>query len=73
MWYEARVDRDEEALAALESVWYEVIEAVTAGRGGQLPCPECQADGLRVEEQGDRIIVTCPSCQRSVELQNGTA
>jgi endogenous inhibitor of DNA gyrase (YacG/DUF329 family) len=67
------VNHNEEALAALESAWYEVIDAVMSGRTAQLPCPECQADGLRVEEQGDRITVTCPSCTRSVEFQNQSA
>ncbi len=67
------MERDEDQLAALESVWYEVIDAVMSGRGAQVPCPECQADGLRVEEQGDRITVTCPTCGRSVEFQNTSA
>ena len=64
------VERDEEAMGALESVWYEVFDAVMAGRANQLPCPECQADGLRVETIGDRVNVSCPSCQRSVEFMN---
>src|SRR5438067_1800149 len=37
-------DMDEQAedrLAALESVWYEIIEAVNAGRTTGLLCPEC--------------------------------
>lgn len=67
------MNQNEEALAALESAWYEVIDAVMTGRTAQLPCPECHADGLRVEEQGDRITVTCPACQRSVEFQNQSA
>lgn len=61
---------DEETLAALESTWYEVIEAVMAGRTSQLPCPQCHADGLRVEQQGDRITVACPACQAQAEFQN---
>ena len=69
----SRVDRDEDALAALESVWYEVIDAVMTGRTSQLPCPECHTDGLVVEQQGDRITVTCRQCQRSVEFQNSAA
>jgi len=68
-----RVETDEEALAALESVWYEILDAVQAGRTAQLACPECHADGLRVETQGDRITVSCPACQRQVEFQSNTA
>jgi hypothetical protein len=67
------VERDEEALAALESVWYEVLDAVQAGRAAQLACPECHADGLRVETLGDRITLSCPSCQREVVFQTNTA
>jgi endogenous inhibitor of DNA gyrase (YacG/DUF329 family) len=67
------VDKDEETLAALESVWYEVFEAAMSGRANQLPCPECHADGLRVEQSGDVVTVTCPSCQRSVEFRNSAA
>ena len=59
----------EERLAALESVWYEIIEAVNAGRTANLICPECNApEGLQVEEQQGRVIVTCPSCKRVVEV-----
>lgn len=67
------VERDEEALAALESVWYEVLDAVLAGRASQLTCPECHADGLQVEQRGDRTTVACPSCQRSVEFVTNVA
>ena len=62
------VERDEEALAALESVWYEVLDAVMSGRTSQLTCPECQSEGMQVEQRGDRVTVSCPSCQRSVEF-----
>lgn len=62
------VERDEEALAALESVWYEVLDAVMSGRTSQLACPECHAEGMQVEERGDRVMVSCPSCKRSVEV-----
>ena len=59
----------EERLAALESVWYEIIEAVNAGRTANLICPECHApEGLQVEEQQGRAIITCPSCKRVVEV-----
>lgn len=64
----------DDRLAALESVWYEVVEAVSAGRTSGLVCPECQnPDGLQVEEQGGRVILTCTNCQRSVEVQVNTA
>ena len=64
----------EDRLAELESVWYEVIEAVNAGRTQGLVCPECQhPDGLQVTEQGGRVEVSCANCQRSVEVQIGTA
>jgi len=62
-------DNVEDRLAALESVWYDVIESVNAGRTAGLLCPECNhPDGLRVEEQGGRVHVSCPSCNRSVEV-----
>ncbi|HUJ29344.1 MAG TPA: hypothetical protein VLW85_25165 [Myxococcales bacterium] len=64
----------EERLAALESVWYEIIEAVNAGRTAGLICPECNApEGLQVEEGQGRVIVTCPSCKRVVEVGIATA
>jgi hypothetical protein len=67
-------DHAEDRLAALESVWYEVIEAVNAGRTAGLTCPECNApDGLEVEEAHGRVIVRCPSCKRVVEASVATA
>jgi hypothetical protein len=67
-------DNAEDRLAALESVWYEVIEAVNAGRTQGLICPECQhADGLQIEETQGRTIVSCPSCKRVVEVGIATA
>ena len=42
-------DHAEDRLASLESVWYEIIEAVNAGRTAGLLCPECNSpDGLTV-------------------------
>jgi hypothetical protein len=59
----------EDRLAALESVWYEVIEAVNAGRTSGLTCPECNsAGGLQIEEQQGRTMVSCPACKRVVEV-----
>lgn len=73
----ALADMDEQAedrLAALESVWYEIIEAVTAGRTSGLICPECNApEGLSVEEQQGRTLVSCPRCKRVVEVGIATA
>jgi Zn ribbon nucleic-acid-binding protein len=67
-------ENQEDRLAALESVWYEVIEAVNCGRTQGLVCPECQhADGLQVEEQQGRTIVSCPNCKRVVEVGIATA
>ena len=67
-------DHAEDRLAALESVWYEIIEAVNAGRTAGLVCPECNsADGLQVEEAQGRVIVRCPSCRRVVEASVATA
>ena len=64
----------EDRLAELESVWYEVVEAVNAGRTSGLVCPECNhPDGLQVEEQGGRVSVSCPNCKRVVEVQVNTA
>ena len=62
-------DHQEERLVALESVWYEIIEAVNAGRTNGLTCPECNSpDGLQVEESQGRTRVSCPGCQRVVEV-----
>jgi len=59
----------EDRLASLESVWYEIIEAVNAGRTGGLICPECNSpDGLQVEERQGRAVISCPSCKRVVEV-----
>ncbi len=67
-------DNAEDKLAALESVWYDVIEAVNAGRTNGLICPECQhPDGLQVEERQGRVEVSCPNCKRIVEVQVNTA
>lgn len=67
-------DNAEDRYAELESVWYEVIEAVNAGRTNGLVCPECNApEGLQVAEQGGRVEVSCPNCKRVVEVQVNTA
>jgi DNA-directed RNA polymerase subunit RPC12/RpoP len=67
---ESREDR----LSELESLWYEVVEAVTAGRTQGLVCPECQfAEGLEVEEHAGRTTVRCPNCTRFVEVGIATA
>jgi hypothetical protein len=67
-------DNSENSLAELESLWYEVIEAVNAGRTANLVCPECNApEGLTVEESAGRTIVSCPSCKRVVEVGIATA
>jgi hypothetical protein len=59
----------EQRLAALESVWYEIVEAVNAGRTSGLICPECNSpDGLQVEERQGRTVVSCPACKREVEV-----
>jgi DNA-directed RNA polymerase subunit RPC12/RpoP len=64
----------EERLAALESVWYEIIEAVNAGRTTGLVCPECNSpEGLQVEERQGRTVVACPNCKRVVEVGIATA
>lgn len=64
----------EDRLAELESVWYEIIEAVNAGRTAGLICPECNhPDGLQVEEQQGRTMVSCPNCKRAVEVGIATA
>jgi hypothetical protein len=73
----ALADMDEQAedrLAALESVWYEIIEAVNAGRTTGLVCPECNSpEGLQVEERQGRTVVGCPNCKRVVEVGIATA
>lgn len=67
-------DNPEDRLAALESVWYEVIEAVNAGRTNGLICPECNhPDALQILEQHGRVEVSCPNCKRVVEVQVNTA
>ncbi len=67
-------DNVEDRLAALESVWYDVIEAVNAGRTAGLICPECHdPDGLQVEERAGRVEVRCPKCSRVVEVQLGNS
>ena len=67
-------DNVEDRLAALESVWYDVIESVNAGRTAGLICPECNhPDGLQVEERAGRVEVRCPNCQRMVEVQLGNS
>jgi hypothetical protein len=67
-------DQADNRMAELESVWYEVIEAVTAGRTSGLICPECNApEGLQIEEAQGRTIVSCPACKRMVEVGIATA
>jgi transcription elongation factor Elf1 len=67
-------EHGEDRLTALESVWYEIIEAINAGRTSGLFCPECNApQGLQVEERQGRTIVTCPNCKRVVEVAIATA
>jgi hypothetical protein len=67
-------DHADNRLAELESVWYEIIEAVNAGRTSGLICPECNApEGLSVEETEGRVRVSCPSCKRVVEVGIATA
>jgi hypothetical protein len=67
-------ERPEDRLSELESLWYEVVEAVTAGRTQGLVCPECRfSEGLLVEERGGRTAVTCPNCKRVVEVGIATA
>lgn len=61
-------NRDEEAVAALESVWYEVFDAVMTGRTSELNCPECHASGMMVEQRGERVFVSCAACRRAVEF-----
>ena len=64
----------EDRLASLESVWYEIVEAVNAGRTAGLICPECNApEGLQIEEGQGRVIVTCPGCKRVIEVGIATA
>ena len=46
----------------------------TAGRTSGLICPECNApEGLSVEEQQGRTLVSCPKCMRTVEVGIATA
>jgi transcription elongation factor Elf1 len=67
-------EQAEDRLTALESVWYEIIEAINAGRTSGLLCPECNApQELQVEERQGRTIVTCPNCKRVVEVAIATA
>ena len=67
-------DNAEDRLASLESVWYDVIESVNAGRTAGLLCPECNhPDGLQVEERQGVVEVRCPNCQRIVEVKIATA
>ena len=64
----------EDRQSELESLWYEVVEAVTAGRTQGLVCPECRfSEGLVVEERGGRTAVSCPNCKRVVEVGIATA
>ncbi|MFL5310145.1 MAG: hypothetical protein ACJ79H_06765 [Myxococcales bacterium] len=64
----------EDRLSEMESLWYEVVEAVTAGRTQGLVCPECAfSEGLVVEEQRGRTTVSCPNCKRVVEVGIATA
>jgi transcription elongation factor Elf1 len=59
----------EDRLASLESVWYEIVEAVNAGRTNGLICPECNSPGgLIVEEGQGRAVITCPNCKRVLEI-----
>ncbi|HEX4382491.1 MAG TPA: hypothetical protein VH083_06070 [Myxococcales bacterium] len=67
-------DDADNRVAELESVWYEIIEAVTAGRTNGLICPECHDPaGLQIEEARGRTIVSCPACKREVEVGIQTA
>jgi|GEM_PF-1478132 len=67
-------DNPEDRVAEFESIWYEVVEAVNAGRTSGLVCPECQhPDGLQVEESQGRVSVSCPNCKRLVEVGIATA
>jgi hypothetical protein len=63
----------EDRVSALESLWYEVVEAVAQGRTQGLVCPECHREGLEVQEQQGRTIVSCPGCKRCVEVGIATA
>jgi len=67
-------ERPEDRLSEFESLWYEVVEAVTAGRTQGLVCPECGfSEGLVVQEHGGRTSVSCPNCKRVVEVGIATA
>jgi hypothetical protein len=64
----------EDRLGELESLWYEVVDAVAAGRTQGLVCPECQfSEGLVVAEHAGRTSVSCPNCKRVVEVGISTA
>jgi transcription elongation factor Elf1 len=63
----------EDRLSALESLWYEIVEAVAQGRTQGLVCPECHREGLEVSEEQGRTTVSCPGCKRSVEVGIQTA
>jgi transcription elongation factor Elf1 len=67
------MENPDDPIAELESLWYEVIESVQNGRTANLACPECSTEGLSVEQQGDRMIVTCLACTRQVEVVMGGA
>ncbi len=67
-------DNPEDQAAEMESVWYQVVEAVNAGRTSGLVCPECQHPaGLLVAESQGRVTVSCPNCKRLVEVGIATA
>jgi hypothetical protein len=67
-------DSAEDRLSELESLWYEVVEAVSAGRTQGLVCPECRfTEGLVVEEREGHTTVSCPNCRRIVEVGIVTA
>jgi hypothetical protein len=67
-------DSAEDRLSELESLWYDIVEAVNAGRTQGLVCPECQfSEGLVVEERNGRTTVSCPHCKRIVEVGIATA
>jgi predicted Zn-ribbon and HTH transcriptional regulator len=63
----------EDRQSELESLWYEIAQAIAAGRTQGLVCPECLSEGLEVEEQRGRTSVRCPNCKRFVEVGIATA